>query len=315
MSLETLDKYGNLADVTLGYDHPSKYLTEDNPYVGATIGRFANRIDNASFTLDGTQYNLTANNDHNGSPSHLHGGLYGFHRVCWDAQHDYKKNAVILTHESKDGEEGYPGNIKVKVIYTLNEENELHWEAEATTDAPTIINLVHHTYWNLSGNPETTIDDHILTLDADYYLPTNSEMIPTGEIHPVANTPMDFISPTPIGDRINDPFSALEIGNGYDHCWRLNSGDKLAIAARLQHPDSGRIMEVHSNQPAIQFYSGNKLDGSIQGRENISYSQRAGLCLETENFPDAPNQPNFPNAVLRPGEIYRHIMIHKFSAE
>jgi aldose 1-epimerase len=220
-----------------------------------------------------------------------------------------------LTYTAKDGEEGYPGNLSVKVTYSLTNDNELKWEAKATTDAPTILNLVHHSYWNLSGDPTQKIHDEVLTLNAEAYLPTNAGLIPTGQIAPVAGTPMDFTKPTTIGDRIDADFEALKFGGGYDHAWVLKKGGGVRLAARLKDPTSGRVMEVSTDQPAIQFYCGNFLDGTVTGKGGVKYARRTALCLETEGFPDAPNQPSFPSSVLRPGETYKHTMIHKFFAE
>ena len=215
---------------------------------------------------------------------------------------------------SKDGEEGYPGNLDVKVVYSLNDENELKWEASATTDAPTIVNLVQHTYWNLSGDPTRTILDHVLTLNADHYLPTDKGLIPTGEIAPVSGTPMDFNQPTAIGDRVNDDFEALKLGGGYDHAWVLKKGGSTHLAATVKDPESGRTLEISTNQPAVQFYAGNFLDGKSIGKGGVAYARRTALALETEGFPDAPNRPSFPSAVLRPGQTYHHVMVFKFSA-
>ncbi|MFK7850569.1 MAG: aldose epimerase family protein [Akkermansiaceae bacterium] len=314
VSMETPDKAGNTADLTLGYDTLEGWLGNTS-YFGSSVGRFGNRIADGKFTLDGKEYSLATNNSPGGIPCHLHGGIVGFDKVLWKGEANEDLNSVTFTYESKNGEEGYPGNLSVQVTYTLTEENELKWLAEATTDAPTIINLVHHSYWNLSGDPTQPINDHLLTLNADKYLPTNAGLIPTGERAPVTDTPMDFREETSIGERVNDEFEALEFGGGYDHAWVLNGSDEIRKAARLRDPESGRVMEIHTNQPAIQFYGGNFLDGSVTGKGGVSYEFRTGLCLETENFPDSPNQPEFPSPVLRPGETYRHVMIHKFSAE
>ncbi|BCX49839.1 aldose 1-epimerase [Haloferula helveola] len=315
VSLEVPDKDGKLADVTLGFDDPAGYLSDGNPYFGATVGRFGNRIADGKFTLDGKEYTLATNNEPGGIPCHLHGGEDGFNRVMWSGEVDEANNAVVFTYVSKDGEEGYPGTLTSKVTYTLTEDNELKWEAEATTDAPTVLNIVHHTYWNLSGEPNTSINDHLLALDADRYLTTDAGLIPTGELAPVSGTPMDFIKATAIGDRVETDFEALKLGGGYDHCWVLTEKDGVRLAARLKDPKSGRVMEIFTDQPAIQFYGGNFLDGTVVGKGGVKYGHRTGLCLETENFPDAPNQPTFPSSVLRPGETYKHVMVHKFSAE
>lgn len=313
VSMETPDKSGKFADLTHGYDSLEGWLT-NSYYLGATVGRFGNRIKDGKFTLDGKEYSLATNNDPGGIPCHLHGGLKGFDKVLWSGKVT-GENGVEFSYTAKDGEEGYPGNLAVKVTYTLNDDNELKWQATATTDAPTVLNIVHHSYWNLSGDPTRTINDHVLTLNADAYLPTNAGLIPTGKVAPVAGTPMDFTKPTVIGERIDADFEALKLGGGYDHAWVLKKGEGVRLAARLRDPKSGRVMEVSTDQPAVQFYGGNFLDGKAVGKGGVAYARRTALCLETEGFPDAPNQPSFPSAVLRPGETYKHTMIHKFSAE
>jgi aldose 1-epimerase len=315
VSMEVPDKAGKLADVTHGFDKPDGYLSDGNPYFGATVGRFGNRIKDGKFTLDGKEYTLATNNEPGGIPCHLHGGKVGFNKVMWTGEANEASNSVTFTYVSKDGEEGYPGTLTTKVTYTLTDANELKWEASATTDAPTVLNIVHHSYWNLSGDPATSINDHILMLDADKFLPTNVGLIPTGELAPVAGTPMDFTQPTAIGDRVEADFEALKFGGGYDHAWVLTPKEGLRLAARLKDPKSGRVLEISTDKPAIQFYGGNFLDGKVAGKGGVNYAHRTALCLETENFPDAPNQPSFPSAVLRPGETYTHVMVHKFSAE
>ncbi len=314
VSMEVPDRDDKVADVTHGYDTLDGWLTNSS-YFGATVGRFANRIAHGKFTLDGRTYQLATNNDPGGIPCHLHGGDTGFDKVLWSGT--ATADGVELTYRSKDGEEGYPGNLTVKVTYRLTAENELIWQAEATTDAPTIINLAHHSYWNLSGDPTVSINGHELMLAADHYLPTNAGLIPTGEIAQVAATPMDFTAATPIGTRVENDFEALKFGGGYDHAWVLRQSESpgLKLAARLKDPGSGRVMEIHTDQPAIQFYGGNFLDGSVAGKGGVKYPHRSALCLETENFPDAPNHPDFPSAVLRPGETYIHTMVHRFLAE
>lgn len=318
VSLKVADRDGELADITHGYDDLAGWLTNTS-YFGASVGRFGNRIADGKFTLDGKEYSLATNNDPGGIPCALHGGLKGFDKVLWkgEAFDTADATGVRLTYTSADGEEGYPGKLSVEITYTLNDDNELTWEAKATTDAPTVLNIVHHSYWNLSGDPETSINDHRLTLFAKDYLPTDAGLIPTGEPAPVAGTPMDFTKATAIGDRVDDEFEALKLGGGYDHAWVL-SGEKdrdLTKAARLHDPKSGRIMEISTNQPAVQFYGGNFLDGTAKGKGGVAYQKRTALCLEAENWPDAPNNPKAPTAVLRPGETYHHIMVHKFSAE
>lgn len=312
VSMETPDRDGKLADITHGYDTLDGWLGNRN-YFGATVGRFGNRIKDGKFSLDGSDYSLAANNEPGGIPCALHGGLTGFDKVLWSGR-AIGTNSVEFGYLSKDGEEGYPGNLTVRVTYSLNDDNELSWVARATTDAPTIVNLVHHTYWNLSGDPATTILDHVLTLNAGSYLPTDPGLIPTGEIAPVAGTPMDFTRPAVIGARVDDAFEALLLGAGYDHAWVLEKGGDAVPAATLLDPKSGREMVLFTNQPAVQCYSGNFLDGTDVGKGGVRYARRSALALETEGFPDSPNKPRFPSSVLRPGETYEHTMTMRFSA-
>lgn len=312
VSLEAPDASGKVADLTHGFDTLDEWVEKNGPYFGASVGRYGNRIAHGRFTLDGTTHELVTNNDPGGIPCHLHGGKVGFNKVLWSGR-ILDDQSVEFSYTSPDGEEGYPGTLQVKVVYSLNEDNELKWEATATTDAPTVLNLVHHSYWNLSGDPSTSILDHELTLNAAHYLPTNAGLIPTGEIAPVAGTPMDFTEPHPIGERIEADFEALRFGAGYDHCWVLPEGRMIRRAALVTDPKSGRVMEVSTDQPGVQCYVGNFLDGSVTGKGGVAYPRRSAFCLETQNFPDAPNQPDFPSPVLRPGEIYRHVMIHRFS--
>ena len=318
VSVTSPDKNGKQVDLTHGYDSLDGWLTNTS-YFGSTVGRFGNRIANGKFTLEGKEYQLATNNDPGGIPCHLHGGIKGFDKVLWKGKPFEKEGArgVKFSYVSADGEEGYPGKLTVETTYTLNNKDELIWETQATTDAPTILNIVHHSYWNLSGDPSTSINDHELTLFSNHYLPTNTGLIPTGEKAPVSETPMDFTTATPIGKRVEQDFEALKLGGGYDHAWVLR-GDKegdLTKAAKLHDPKSGRTLELLTNQPAVQFYGGNFLDGKTTGKNGHEYQYRTALCLETEGWPDAPNNPSAPSAVLRPGETYRHIMVHRFSAE
>lgn len=315
VSMEVPDKAGKLADVTYGFDSPEGYLSKGNPYFGATVGRFGNRIKDGKFTLDGKEYTLAKNNEPGGVPCHLHGGNVGFNKVLWTGKADDSTNSVDLTYVSKDGEEGYPGTLTTKVKYTLTDANELKWEVTATTDAPTVLNIVQHAYWNLSGVPNETINNHILTLDADKYLPTDKGLIPTGKLDSVTGTPMDFTKPTPIGERVEADFEALKLGGGYDHAWILTKKEGIRHAATLKDPKSGRRLDISTDKPAIQFYGGNFLDGTVAGKGGVKYAHRTACALETENYPDAPNQPSFPSAVLKPGETYKHTMVLKFSAE
>ena len=318
VSLKVPDKTGRIADVTHGYDTLEGWLGNSS-YFGATVGRFGNRIANGKFTVDGKEYTLVTNNEPGGMPCSLHGGTEGFSKKLWkgEAVNTQGMDGVKLTYVSADGEEGYPGELTVVVTYTLTEKNELIWDATATTKAPTVLNIVHHSYWNLSGDPAASINDHELTLYADQYLATNAGMIPTGKKADVAGTPMDFTEAAVIGERIEADFEALKFGGGYDHAWVLNgtpAGD-LVKAATLRDPKTGRVMTLSTNQPAVQFYGGNFLDGTTTGKGGVKYQHRTALCLETENYPDAPNNPSAPTAVLRPGETYHHRMVHAFSAE
>jgi aldose 1-epimerase len=312
VSMEAPDRFGKPADLTLGYDTLAGWI--DNPaYLGATCGRFGNRIASGKFILDGKEHVLATNDDPGGIPCHLHGGKTGFNKVLWSGR--ITDEGVEFSYVSPHGEEGYPGNLEVRVTYVLTAANELVWIVDATTDASTIVNVIHHSYWNLSGDPANAADDHLLEINAASYLPTDAGMIPTGVIAPVAGTPMDFTRPTVIRERSEQDFEALKNGNGYDHCWVLNGAGAVRLAARLKDPKSGRVMEVHTDQPGVQVYAGNFLDGSVTGKSGIRYPRRGGVCLETQRFPDSPNKPAFPSCVLRPGETYRHVMIHKFSAE
>ncbi|MDP0492496.1 MAG: aldose epimerase family protein [Verrucomicrobiota bacterium JB023] len=309
LSVKVPTSEGSLQDLTLGFDDLSGWM-ENPPYFGATVGRFGNRIANGRFSLEGKEYDLVTNNEPGGIPCHLHGGTVGFNKVLWTGE--VSNDSLELSYHSPDGEEGYPGNLRVKVSYTLDDDNQLTWKATATTDQPTPINIIHHSYWNLSGDMTTSINDHILMLNADRYLPTNKGLIPTGELASVKDTPMDFTQPTPIGERVDAPFQALQFGEGYDHAWVIN-GEGMRLAAKVSDPKSGRTMEIFTDQPAVQFYGGNFLDGTVTGKDGIAYKRRTGLCLETEGFPDAPNQPEFPDCILRPGETYSHSLVHRFS--
>ena len=307
VSVEAPDRAGKLADVTLGYDTLDGWFTSKS-YFGATVGRYANRIAKGKFSLDGQTYTLATNNGENA----LHGGLKGFDKVLWNAETVQLPNAVGVkfTYTSKDGEEGYPGNLSVTALYMLTNDNEFKVEFTATTDKATVVNLAHHSYWNLGGAAAGDILGHELLLEADQYTPVDAGLIPTGELKAVAGTPMDFTKPTAIGARI------AQVEGGYDHNFVLrNQTGKVALAARVVDPKSGRIMEIFTDQPGIQFYSGNFLDGTVTGKGGVVYKKHQGFCLETQHYPDSPNRPNFPSVVLRPGETYKHVMIHKFSAK
>ncbi|MGB3586327.1 MAG: aldose epimerase family protein [Tunicatimonas sp.] len=307
------DADGNLGDVVLGYDNMEGYRSKPS-YFGALVGRYGNRIAKGEFTLDGETYSLATNNGAN----HLHGGIKGFDKVVWQADTATSSDGpqLVLRYTSPDGEEGYPGNLETQVTYTLQADNTLRIDYEATTDEPTIINLTNHSYFNLSGDPSTTILDHRLMIDADRYVPVTEELIPTGELAPVNGSPFDFTESTVIGNRIDADHSQIKNGLGYDHCWVLNGAeDELTRAATVFEPTSKRFLEVFTTEPGIQFYSGNFLDGTAVGKEGISYKKRSALCLETEHFPDSPNQPDFPSVVLRPGETYRTTTAYKFSVK
>jgi aldose 1-epimerase len=305
------DRNGKLGDVVLGFDNVGDY-EEYSPYFGSLIGRYGNRIGKGKFTLDGKAYTLATNNDEN----HLHGGLKGFDKVVWNAEPVEKAGgpALKLRYLSKDMEEGYPGNLDVTVIYTLTNKNELKIDYKATTDKPTVVNLTNHSYFNLAGQGNGDILGHKLMLNADHYTPVDSGLITTGEIAPVAGTPFDFTEPTAIGARINNDNTQLGYGLGYDHNWVLNKkGSEMSLAARVYEPTSGRVMKIFTNEPGVQFYAGNFLDGTFSGKKNKVYKHRYGFCLETQHFPDSPNKPNFPSVVLRPGETYSTTTIHKFT--
>lgn len=311
----TPDSSGNRGDIVLGYDLDALDSWSQNPpYFGATVGRFANRIAGGTFQLDGETYQLAKNNDPAGIPSSLHGGIEGFDKKHYAVQPftDGDHSGVKLKAISRDGEEGYPGGVVINIVYRLDDENQLTWTADATSDAPTMINLVNHTYWNLSGDLGSQITDHVAQIESPSYLPTNPGMIPTGEVLPVEYTPLDFTEPTEIGARIDAPFEPLELAKGYDHAYVLPSDYCCRHVAAVFHPGSGRSLEVSTNQPAVHFYTGNYLDDALPGKNGATYSPRCGFCLETENYPDAPNNPNAPSPVLRPGEFYHHETIYKF---
>ncbi|MBE7555755.1 MAG: galactose mutarotase [Anaerolineales bacterium] len=312
MSLNVPDKTGQFGDVVLGFDTVEAYL-KPHPYFGALIGRYGNRIANGKFTLEGKDYSLAQND----GPNSLHGGLKGFDKVIWDAKpvDTPDGSALELTYLSKDGEEGYPGNLLVKVIYTLTHDDALRIDYTATSDETTVINLTHHSYFNLAGAGNGDILDHDVLLNAARFTPVNETLIPTGELRPVSGTPFDFTQPAKIGLRINQDDQQLKFGLGYDHNWVLNSADGgLALAAHVSEPGSGRIMEVWTTEPGIQFYSGNFLDGSNVGKGGKIYQHRYGFCLETQHFPDSPNQPNFPSTVLKASQTYTSTTVYKFLA-
>ncbi len=312
VSLNVEDKNGNFEDVVLGFDSLSTY-EKSNPFFGCIVGRYGNRIAKGKFQLDGETYTLAKNNGEN----HLHGGVKGFDKQVWTGD-DYTipEGAVLkLTYTSKDMEEGYPGNLQTEVIYTLTNNNELKIDYKATTDKKTVVNLTNHSYFNLSGNTKTDILGHKVTLAASKFLPVDKGLIPTGELKPVKGTPFDFTTPHVVGERINDNDEQLKIAGGYDHCWVFDKLDNLSPVATVHDSVSGRFMEVFTTEPAVQFYTGNFLNGTLTGKFNTVYKQRYGLCLETQHYPDSPNQPEFPSVVLNPGEEYTTQTIYKFSVK
>ncbi|MEL0455869.1 aldose epimerase family protein [Flavobacteriaceae bacterium SZ-1-7] len=302
-SLKVPNKNGEFENVVLGFDNLDDYL-KDNPFFGALIGRFGNRIAKGKFTLNGEEYTLATNNGEN----HLHGGVDGYDRVVWTAEpiEDDKNPGLKLTYLSKDGEEGYPGNLNITVVYTVTDDNTLEVDYEATTDKATVINLTQHAYFNLTGDFSKDILDHEVVINADAFLPVDATLIPTGEIRKVEGTPFDFTTAKTVGKEINADNEQLKLGGGYDHCWVLN-GDKgtLRMAASAYDKGSGRLMEIFSTEPGIQFYTGNFLDGTLPMPNGGTYAHRTGFCLETQHYPDSPNQKNFPSVVLNPGETYK----------
>jgi aldose 1-epimerase len=307
-SIRVPDRSGRLGDVVLGFDNIEGYL-KGHPYFGTVVGRYGNRIAGGRFALNGQTYKLAQNN----GPNHLHGGNKGFDKYVWKAEALQNARGVAFSRVSPDGEEGYPGNLTVRVTYTLTDKDELVVDYHATTDKATPVNLTQHSYFNLSADPSTTILSHELTIDADRYTPVDATLIPTGELAPVQGTPFDFRKRTAIGARIDEPHEQLKFGRGYDHNWVLNrKGSEPGLAARLVEPKSGRTLEVSTTEPGVQFYTGNFLDGTIKGKGGQVYNQRAGLCLETQHFPDSPNKPNFPSSILQPGKEYRTRTVFTF---
>ena len=309
ISLAAPDRNGLVEDIVLGHDSLAGYL-EANPYFGSVVGRYANRIAGGTFTLDAETYTLARNN----GPNHLHGGVKGFDKVNWRVEQiieDTNQVGVSLNYVSADEEEGYPGTLEARVTYLLTEDNRLVVDYEATTDKATPVNLTQHAYFNLAGGG--SVENHRLTLAASHYTPVDSTLIPTGEIRPVEGTAFDFRGGKRIGEQIDHDDLQLRYGGGYDHNFVLDrvSGD-LMLAATVLEPESGRILEVHTTKPGIQFYTGNFLDGSIAGKNGVRYGRRSGFCLETQYYPDSPNQPNFPSSILRPGEVYQTQTVFAF---
>ncbi len=310
VSIVVPDRNGKPGDVVLGFDNLEGYLAKE-PYFGALVGRYGNRIGNARFKLDGVEYNLPAND----GPNSLHGGLRGFDKRVWTAREIRGEHpALELTYLSKDGEEGYPGNLSAKVVYSLTEDNALRIDYTATTDKDTVLNLTNHSYFNLAGEGNGDILKHQIMINAERFTPIDSTLIPTGELRKVENTPFDFREPALIGTRIDADDEQIKFGKGYDHNYVLNrSGASLSLAARVTDSESGRVLEVLTTQPGLQFYTGNFLDGSIHGKGGKSYGRRSAFCLETQHFPDSPNKPSFPSTVLKPGETYRESTVFRFS--
>ncbi|AKJ06124.1 aldose 1-epimerase [Archangium gephyra] len=313
LGLRVPDRHGRFDDVVLGYDSLAGYLAE-SPYFGALVGRYGNRIARGRFTLDGQPYTLATNNGVN----HLHGGLKGFDKVVWTAApfENDQGMGLVLTYVSPDGEEGYPGTLTARVTYTLTGDNALVFDYHATTDKATPVNLTQHSYFNLAGDGKGDILGHVVTLNADRFVPIDPTSIPLGELRDVTGTPFDFRRPIAIGARIGQEDEQLRNGQGYDHCVVLDKGGKageLTLAAHVLEPTTGRVMEIHTTEPGMQFYSGNFLDGSLKGKKGAVYHHRHGFAMETQHFPDSPNQPSFPSTILRPGEHYRSRSVYRFS--
>lgn len=311
--LQVPDKNGKLGDIVLGYDSLEQYI-EGNKYFGAMIGRYGNRIAKGKFTLDGKDYQLAVNNGANA----LHGGLVGFNNVLWRMQPKTIEGgqALEMTYSSPEGEEGYPGTLNVQVTYTLTDANELIIDYEATTDKTTVVNLTHHSFFNLAGEGSGDILSHEFTINADKYCPVDEGLIPTGELRPVTGTPFDFLQPHRAGERIDQDDQQLKYGKGYDHNWVLNKkGNELSLAARVTEPTTGRVMEVWTTEPGLQFYSGNFLTPKEIGKKGHVYDFRTAFCLEAQHFPDSPNQPGFPSTVLAPGAVYTQRTIYRFSTQ
>jgi aldose 1-epimerase len=312
VSVKVPDRKGKMADVVLGYDSLDGYVN-DKAYFGALIGRYGNRIAHGQFTLDGVTYSLAKNNGDNS----LHGGKRGFNKAVWDAKEVASKQerGLQLNYLSKDGEEGYPGNLKVQVVYTLTDANELKIDYSAATDKKTVLNLTNHSYFNLAGQGSGDILGHQLMISADRFTPVDAGLIPTGELRSVAGTPFDFRAKTVIGARINADDEQLKLGKGYDHNFVLRGQGALGLAARAVEANSGRVLEVWTTEPGVQFYTGNFLDGTARGKEGKTYGFRSAFCLETQHYPDSPNHPDFPSTVLSPGQRFHSVTVYKFSTE
>jgi len=311
VSMKAPDRDGKYADIALGFDTVADY-EKQGPYFGALIGRYGNRLAGGKFTLDGKTYQVPTND----GPNALHGGKVGFDKRVWDAKEssDASGQHLHLHYLSKDGEEGFPGNLNADVTYTLDNKNELRIDYLATTDKDTVLNLTNHTYFNLKGQGEGDILEHQIMINADRFTPVDAHLIPTGELKPVEGTPFDLRKAVAIGAHINDDNEQLKLGRGYDHNWVLNTGGKMATAAKVVEPTTGRVLEVLTDQPGIQFYTGNFLDGTAKGKGKV-YNYRNGFCLETQHFPDSPNHPNFPTTELKPGQKFKSTTIYRFSTD
>ena len=312
VSLMVPDRDGKLTDVVTGHKSIADYLTSEEPYFGAICGRYGNRIAKGRFEIDGTVYDQLAINN---GPNSLHGGLKGFNAKVWDAtQKD--EQTIELQLISPDGEEGFPGELQTAVTYQLTEDNEVIISYRAVTTKPTVLNLTNHSYFNLSGAGDPYVGDHLLQINADYYLPTDETAIPYGPKEPVEGTPMDFRTPHTVGERINDDFEQLHFGKGYDHTYILNKeGEELSFCARCNSPKTGIVMETFTTEPGVQLYTGNWMTGNFEGKPGQRYPERAALCLETQHFPDSPNKPEYPSTLLRPGETFLSTTIYQFSVE
>jgi aldose 1-epimerase len=311
LSLKVPDRNGRLGDIVLGYDSLADYV-RSSPYFGAIIGRYGNRIARGRFTLDGKTYTLATNN----GPNHLHGGVKGFDKVIWDAElfESGKQVGLIFRYASPDGEEGYPGTLQATVTYTLTDQNELIFDYHATTDRATPVNLTQHSYFNLAGDGQGDILGHVVTLNSDRFTPVDSTLIPTGEVRSVAGTPFDFRTPTAIGARVAQDDEQLRFGRGYDHNFVLNKGSDT-LAARVYEPTTGRVMDISTTEPGLQFYSGNFLDGTLRGKRGVVYRHRYGFAMETQHYPDSPNKAAFPSTILHPGDQYRSRTTYRFTVQ
>ncbi len=313
LSIMVPDKKGNYGNIVLGHDNIDSVINSPEPFLSTTIGRYGNRIAKGNFSLDNREYSLTINN----GPNSLHGGLTGFHSVVWDVK-THTPSLLTLSYLSEDGEEGFPGNLTIRMTYSLDEENQFIISYEAVTDKKTVVNLTNHAFFNLAGinKPSPSIENNILTINADHYIPIDEVSIPTGEILKVEDTPMDFRTSHKVGERINDKFQQLIFGAGYDHCYVLNKKEpkELSFAAKCVEPDSGRCIEVYTTEPGVQLYTGNWLNG-FSGSQGATFPARSGICFEAQLFPDTPNKPYFPSAVLSPGEKYTQTTIYKFGIE